>query len=215
MWSAASATGHSGQQQSSYGERLLLDQHRQTINGISGGGRTLTPSSSLTSKRNSCFDTPLSSETSDLDETSSDLEAEVDVDVGDCVEQQLCDRLQPASDDDDSGDNSSVTFGEDILQNQEFAFYDHCYYTTKTSRSNCSITGGNRATDTAAVTTKHVTTSSRGGSNDSSTITFRLPSSFPTTATRYRRSNSSSNNSLIKSMTSSGSVAGRNRTNQA
>ena len=86
---------------------MLLNQNSEPKNKLD-----ILPSSSMNvaslTKDLDCFDTPLSSETSDLDETSSDIDADVEVGTNIC-------RLQGS---------------EDTRRNQDYTYSDHCYIAT-------------------------------------------------------------------------------------
>ena len=109
----------------------------------------------VASKDMSCFDTPLSSETSDLDETSSDLEAE--------VEAGLCARLQPSSP--TSSSSSS----------QDFTFADHSYVASASLSRHSSASATPTFTDSSEEEDKPVSPPP---------TTFKLPSSFPSSTAR-------------------------------
>ena len=76
MWSSQ----EDGEDSSNLGEQMVRQQReaKPRLDTLPTANINMTD---LACKGLSCFDTPLSSETSDLDETSSDLEAEVDVGV--------------------------------------------------------------------------------------------------------------------------------------
>jgi len=169
-----------------YGERLLFE-HQQT---------TTSNNRPASAKSLSCFDTPLSSETSDLDETSSDLEAEVDVVGANEAGIQLCDRLQPSS----SEEEEDTGLGGDIGTRHDFAFSDHCYYTMKSSKwdkSSNQLDSGGGGKDVAFSDLNGWPDSPQKAkpafnSKENSFATFRIPTTFPPTATatgssKYRR----------------------------
>jgi hypothetical protein len=90
------------------------------------GEETVVPNLDLAASQGlSCFDTPLSSETSDLDETSSDLEGDVYVQRTSCA-----DRLLPSSPD-SCGEVSSSSSSSPV-----HFFSDHSYVATSRYQEN-------------------------------------------------------------------------------
>jgi len=73
MWS-----GQDGEYSTNFGEQLLRQQKKEAKPRLDTLPTASVDLTDISSKDLSCFDTPLSSETSDLDETSSDLEAEAE-----------------------------------------------------------------------------------------------------------------------------------------
>ena len=114
----------------------------------------------VASKDMSCFDTPLSSETSDLDETSSDLEAEAEL--------GLRARLQP-----DTPSTSSPT------SPQGFHFADHSYVASTSSSRQTSTDESLSITDSSEEEDKP--------SSPPPSSTFRVPSSRAPSFPNHKR----------------------------
>ena len=186
-------------------------------NGTVASEETVIPCSNLDITAGvqsmSCFDTPLSSETSDLDETSSDLEGDVYIQRTSCA-----DRLLPCSPDSAASDMSSTT--SSTSSSPVHFFSDHSYVAT--TRYNCRET---TYSPTCVAASNHdrmethdneIQSSSSVKSKSSSTTrtssiestpgqqnAFRIPA-YPTSKTLYKSSTTTtgsaagSNNSLIK-----------------
>ena len=156
----------------------------------------------------SCFDTPLSSETSDLDETSSDLEGDVYIQRTSCA-----DRLLPCSPDSAASDMSSTN--SSTSSSPVHFFSDHSYvatarYNTRETTSPTCVAASNHdrmetthhdteiqsssSVKSKSLSTRTSSTESAPGQQNA----FRIPA-YPTSKTLYKSSTTSgSNNSLIK-----------------
>lgn len=148
MWSAQvseESTTYGG------GDHLLLEQ--RTAKPRHDSLPTSSVNLGLGAKDLSCFDTPLSSETSDLDETSSDLETEVEVGA---------DRLR-------CSDTSSRSSPKD------FTFSDHCY-TASSSQTHTPFPYSSYAP--SPTRTSGSLTPAESSEEDEVKSTFRVPS-FP------------------------------------